>query len=119
MMPVTFFAIEKSRQNSVESGLLDLPILEFNRGIPAENVHCDLELAPLGLNLFDHAAEIQERSIVNLDRFAHLELDLRALGVLRVRHLRLDMPNFVRRDRHGPLAADEADDAGGFADEIP
>src|SRR5439155_1659975 len=71
--PVTFFAITKSLASL---GLFHLPIFQFHRRVPAENIHRDLQLAALRLDFFDHAAEIKERPIVDLDRLAHVEMYL-------------------------------------------
>src|SRR6266849_3035662 len=97
----------------------DLPILQFHRGIPAEDVYRDLQLAALRLNFLDHTAEIKERPVVNLDGFPDLEVDLGPFGFFRLGNLGLDHRDLIRGHRHGPFAADKTDDAGGIADEVP
>src|SRR5580658_10941692 len=61
--PVTFFAIKFLR-------FFHLPILQFDRGIAPENVHGHFQFAAFRVDLFDDAAEIQERPVVDLDRLA-------------------------------------------------
>src|SRR6266581_788904 len=64
---VTFFAIgflSKSRITHHVLALLHLPILKFHRRIAAENIHRHLQFAALRLDFFNHAAEIEERTII-------------------------------------------------------
>src|SRR6185295_10137660 len=86
--PTTFFAISLS--------FFHFPILEFHRRIAAEHVHRHLQFALVRVNLLDHAAEVQERSVVDLDRLPHLEADLRFFSVFGLGDLRLDNRDLVR-----------------------
>src|SRR5439155_6502299 len=70
--------------------LLHLPVFQFHRRIPSENVHRHFQLPAIGLHFFDHAAEIEERSVVDFDRLADLKADLRFLMLFRGRNLVLD-----------------------------
>src|SRR5437879_1392477 len=54
-----------------------LPVFQFDRGIPAENIDRYLEFAPLRLDFLDNAAEIEEGTIVNLDGFTDFKVNLR------------------------------------------
>src|SRR5580693_809651 len=67
--PVTFFAIKIL-------SFLYLPILQFHRRIATENIHGHFQFAARRVNFFDHAAEIEERAVINLDRLAHFKIDL-------------------------------------------
>src|SRR4029077_13067190 len=58
--PTTFFAIKLC--------LLDFPVFQFDRRVSSEHVHGHLELAFVGIDFFNHTAEIEERTIVDLDR---------------------------------------------------
>src|SRR5262249_20696516 len=55
---------------------LHLPVFEFDRGIAAEDVNSDFELSAFGFDFFDHAAEIEEGTVVNLDGLTDIEADL-------------------------------------------
>src|SRR3989442_15158952 len=66
--PVIFFAILP---------FLPLPVLQFHRRVTPENVDGHFQFATLGLDFFDHAAEIEKRTVVDLDGFADLKADLR------------------------------------------
>ena len=46
--------------------LLHLPIFQLDRGIPTENIYGHFQLAAFGFDFLDHAAEIEERTIVDL-----------------------------------------------------
>src|SRR5581483_3540671 len=116
--PVTFFAIKILNSGSPRSGLFHLPVFQLHRGVAAENIHRHLELAAVGLDFLDHAAEVQERAVVDLDRLADLEIDLRLLALFRVGDLRLDGLDLVGGRRHGRIAH-EPDHTGGVLDEIP
>src|SRR5258707_5552814 len=58
--PVIFLAI---KLGCPESGFFDLPIFQFHRGVPAEDVHGHLQLPAIRLDFLDHAAEIQEWTV--------------------------------------------------------
>src|SRR5436190_9805307 len=83
--PTTFFAIKNSLL-----GLFDLPIFQFHRGIPAENIYRDFQFAALGLDFLDYAAEIEEWTIVDLHGFANFEMDFRTFVIFALGNLRLD-----------------------------
>src|SRR5471032_2397190 len=93
MYPVIFFAIKNL-------SFLDLPVFQFNRRVASENVHGHFQLAAIGINLLDHAAEIQERPVVYLDRLADFKIDLRFFRFFRRGNLNLDRFDFFRRRRH-------------------
>src|SRR5207253_6820065 len=88
--------------------LFHLPILQFHRGVTPENVNCDLELALVRVDFFNRAAEIQERTIVNLDRFADIKVNLGTFGLFGFRNLRFDRGDFLVTRRGGTLPADKA-----------
>src|SRR5271157_3551218 len=90
MYPVIFFAIKNLC-------FLYLPVFQFHRRVASKNVHGHLQLAAIGINLLNHAAEIQERSVVDLDRLADFKIDLRLLRLFRHRNLHLDRIDFRRR----------------------
>src|SRR5580658_1505779 len=100
--PVTFFAIKLC--------FLYLPILQFHRRIASKNVDGHFQLAARRVNFLDHAAEIQERSVINLNRFADFKVDLGPFGFLGRGNLGLDGVNFLRGRRLRRIAQ-ETDDA--------
>src|SRR5204862_5358998 len=67
----------------------------------------------------DHAAEIEEWTIVDLHGFANFEMDFRTFVIFALGNLRLDRRHFVRAGWAWTIAADETDDARSVADEIP
>src|ERR1044072_369365 len=92
--PVFFFAI------TILSSFFDLPILQLDRRVAAENVHRDLQLAARRIDLFDDPVEVHERPVRDLHILAHRELDLRTLRVFALGNLRLDDRHFFRSHRH-------------------
>src|SRR5205809_4094584 len=89
---------------------LHLPILKLNRGVTAENIDRDFQLAPVGFDFLDHTAEIEKRTIVDLDRFAHFKVDLRTLLILGFRDLLFDGGNLFLRGWGGLIAPDKTND---------
>src|SRR5208283_5996745 len=87
--------------------------------VPPENVDGDLEFTAFRIDFLDHAAEVEERSVVDFDGFTDLKIDLRFFRLFRRGNLGLDGLDFIGGCRHGRFAADEPDHALGFLDEIP
>src|SRR5919109_772421 len=52
------------------SGFLDFPIFQFHRRVAAKHVDRHLQLAFIRVDFLNHAAEVEERAIVDLDRLA-------------------------------------------------
>src|SRR5271157_5507754 len=98
--PVIFFAINL--------GFLHLPVLEFDRRIAAKNIDGHLQFPAFGFDLFNHAAKIQKRPVVDLDGLARFKVNLRLLRFLGFRDLRLDRGDFVRGHRNRAVSAHDA-----------
>src|ERR1700690_72692 len=126
MMPVTFFAInfytdftdfrELARSRLLRANpcnpclcFFNLPVFQFHGRIPPKNVDRHLQLSAFGIDFLDHAAEVQERAVVDLDRFAHFKIDLRLFRLLRGGNLRLDGLDFLARSRHRRFSAHKPD----------
>src|ERR1043166_9786655 len=107
--PVTFFAIKIACRGDRALRLLDLPILDFHRRVAAKNVDRHVQFALLRIDLLDHTAEIKKWAVIDLDGFADFKADLRTLGVLRFRNLRLDHRHFLGRNGDRTFAAHESD----------
>src|SRR5580698_4199786 len=114
--PIIFLAI---KIRLARLSFLHLPILQFDRSVAPENVDSDFEFAAIRLDLFNHPAEIQERPVINLDRFAGVKMHLRLLGLFALGDLRLDGRNLVRRHRNGPISPHNADFARRVLDKVP
>src|SRR6267154_1493724 len=71
--PTTFFAIKLR--------LLYFPVFQFHRSVPAEHIHCHLQLAFVGIDFLDHTAEIEKRTVIDLNRFSHFKTDFRPLSI--------------------------------------
>src|SRR3974377_1443328 len=84
IIPVTFFAIKLLR-------LFHLPVFQFDRRVPSKYIYGYFQFAEFVIDFLDDAAEIQERPVVNLDGLADFKIDLRFLGFLGRRNLRLDL----------------------------
>src|SRR5665213_3046820 len=73
--PVIFFAIKFLIRQAGKNEFLfscflylsffHLPVFQFDRRVASENVDGDFQLAAVGINLLDRAAEIQERPVVD------------------------------------------------------
>src|SRR3981081_4495592 len=55
--------------------LLDLEQVELDRGLPAEHVDQDLQLAALGVDVVNLAVEVGEGTVDDPDRLADVEVD--------------------------------------------
>src|SRR3954471_19372693 len=62
--------------------LLDLPVLEIDRGGPTEHHDRDLDHALLGMDFLDGPLEVLERAFLDADVLALLEIDCDLLGLL-------------------------------------
>src|SRR3954453_8833613 len=100
------------------SGSSDLRYLaegEFDRRLPAEDGHEDLQSLGLGVDLVDRRRQRRERAVHDGDRLADGEVDdLRRLGTLGFLGLRREeADDLLDRQRRRVGRADEAGDARG------
>src|SRR4029453_1518172 len=107
-------------------GALDLPVLEVDQRIAAEDADRDAEFAALGVDLFDDAVLILEGTIAHFDDFANREADLWFDLILGTADLGENCVNLAlsHRDRLGRtsvtlLGAGKSDDARRVLDEVP
>src|SRR5580692_9072112 len=91
------------------SALLHLPVFEFDGRVAPENVHRDLKLAALRIDFFNHTAEIEERTVVDLHGLADFKIDLGLLVFLGGRNLLFDLVDFLEGSRVRAFATDETD----------
>src|SRR5262245_42923815 len=104
----SFFAIAALR-----SDRLDLPVLELDRGRPAEDRHDHLHEALVREDLVDDPVEALEGTLLDLHGLALLELDLDLGLLLRAFHLAEELLDLVRLHRRRPaVGAHEVADAG-------
>src|SRR5690606_6285058 len=101
------------------NGLLDLAVVQLDRGGPAEDRHEDPNLLLVGIDLFDRPCEVRERTVRNADVVALLEDDARLRLRLALRHLLRDDRDLPLGDDHRVAAANEAADLRGVLDEMP
>ena len=85
---------------------------------PSENIHRHLELAAFRIDFLDHAAEVEERAVVDLHGLAGFKIDLGLLVLLGSGNLLLDLLDFVERSGVRAFATHETDGPGRFLDEI-
>src|SRR5579883_2930846 len=119
---VTFFplgagaAILYSFNQTLE--LLHLQEIEFHRRRPSENSDHHLQRVAVEIDVIDHAGEVIERTIDNLDRLVFLKCQLRRCPFARSSDAVYDLVHFLFRKRRRRLAAsDESRDArSGFHD---
>src|SRR5712691_9776065 len=102
------------------SHLLNLRILELDRGRPAKDRHRDLDPRLLLVDLLDDAVERGERPVGNPHLLADLEDDRRLRPFDPLLDLAHDPRRLVLADRRRPAPpAEKAGDLGGVLDEMP
>src|SRR5579872_7257920 len=121
--PTIFFAIAYPWREPATLGLylLDLRILELDRGRTAEDRNRDLEPRFLLVDLLDDAVERGERPVRDAHLLADLEADRRLRPLDPFLHLAHDPRRLGLADRRRPgaLAAEKAGDLGGVLDQMP
>src|SRR5262245_36361788 len=100
---------------------LHLPVLELDRGRPAEDRHDHPHRPLLGVHLLDGPVEPLEGPLLHLDGVPLLEADREARALLGALHLAEDLADLLVPHRDGLLAAaaDEVPEAGGLAQDAP
>jgi hypothetical protein len=75
--------------------------LELDRRLPAEDGDHHLERAAVDVDVVDHAGEVVERAVDDLDHLALLEHVLRLRLLLGGHHLLDDLVDLALRERRG------------------
>ncbi len=118
--PISFLSLTGSLAGLDKSGFLDLPVFEVHECIAAEDADGDTEFAALGIDFFDEAVLVLERTIGDFHFVADFELDLgfdRILAVANLCEQAVDL--FWTHGNRTVFGAGESEDAIGFLDEIP